>query len=270
MESLLKTLLRTAALNFPLTRGKMLRREFLRLTPSCLGVFPSFAAAQAAAPPAEFPGYDNHVVPEVYRKLTDQFNSADYPVIFWLARLLPQTRVVFELGGSVGRAFYPYSRYLDFPPGLRWIVCDLPSMVRLGIEIAHERNAHQLAFTTERETDQNPDIYVTFGTLQYIEEPFAAIIARLRARPPHILVNRVPMTEGPGFITLQNNGAWFSPYKLDNRSAFITSIVELGYELVDAWEMDSPNAFLMQKPGEPKHPYRGMYFRLKGTPATAA
>jgi putative methyltransferase (TIGR04325 family) len=265
MESLFKTLLRTAALNFPLTRDKMLRREFLRVTPSCLGVFPTFAAAQAAAPPAEFPGYDNHAVTETYRERMDQFTPVDYPVIFWLARLLPETRVVFELGGSVGRAFYPYRRYLDFPPDLRWIVCDLPSMVRMGIEIARERNAHQLSFTTERETDQNPDIYATFGTLQYIEEPFAEIIARLRARPRHLLVNRVPMTEGSGFITLQNNGSWFSPYKLDNRPAFIASIVELGYELVDAWEMDSPNAFLMQKPGEPKYPYCGMYFRLKSS-----
>jgi len=99
---------------------------------------------------------------------------------------------------------------------------------------------------------------------------FAAIIAKLRARPPHILVNRVPMTEGPAFITLQNNSSWFSPYKVDNRPAFIASIVELGYDLVDEWKMDSPNIFLTEKPDEPKPRYCGMYFRLKSHPVSAA
>jgi putative methyltransferase (TIGR04325 family) len=265
MDPILKPLLKTAALNLPFARDKVLWRDFLRTTPSCLGVFPSFAAAKAAAPAAELPGYDDLSIAEVYQKRMDQFKAADYPVLFWMDKLLPQTRVIFELGGSVGRAFYPYSRYLDFAPGLRWIVCDLSSMVKLGIEIARERNVSQLTFTTERETEQNPDIYATFGTLQYIEEPFATIIAALRARPPHILVNRVPMTEGPGFITLQNNGSWFSPYKIDNRSVFIASIVELGYELGDEWEMDRPNIFLSQKRDEPKPAYCGMYFRLKSS-----
>jgi putative methyltransferase (TIGR04325 family) len=270
MESLFKSLAKTAALNVSLTRKKILQREFLRITPSCLGVYPSFAAAQAAAPAAELPGYDHVAIAEIYRKRMDRFTPVDYPVLFWLDRLLPQTHVIFELGGSVGRAFYPYSRYLDFPSDLRWIVCDLPAMVRMGAEIARERNAHQLAFTTERETGENPDIYATFGTLQYIEEPFAAIIARLRARPPYILINRVPMTEGAAFITLQNNGSWFAPYKVDNRPAFIASMIELGYELVDEWKMDSPNVFLPEDSGEPKPPYCGMYLRRKNAPAPTA
>jgi putative methyltransferase (TIGR04325 family) len=270
MESLLKSIAKTAALGVPLTREKMLQREFIRITPSCLGVFSSFAAAQAAAPAAELPGYDHVAIAEVYRKRMDRFTPVDYPILFWLDRLLPQTRVIFELGGSVGRAFYPYSRYLNFSPDLRWIVCDLPAMVRVGAEIARERNARQLSFTTERETGENPDIYATFGTLQYIEEPFAEIIAKLRARPPHLLINRVPMTEGAAFITLQNNGSWFSPYKVDNRPAFIASLVDLGYELVDEWKMDSPNVFLPQDSGEPKPPYCGMYVRLKGASTSPA
>jgi putative methyltransferase (TIGR04325 family) len=270
MDSLFKALARTAAWNLPFTRMKMLQREFLRTTPSCLGVYPSFAAAEAAAPPAEQASYDHTAIAENYKKGLNQFRCADYPIIFWLARLLPEARVVFELGGSIGTGFYSCDRYLRFSPDLRWIVCDLPSTIRVGAEIARERNAHQLTFTTERETDRNPDIYATFGTLQYIEEPFVAIIAQLRIRPPHILVNRVPMTEGDAFITLQNNASWFSPYKVDNRTAFNASIVALGYELVDEWRMDSHNVFLTENPDEPKLPYCGMYFRLKSQPASAA
>lgn len=269
MESLFKSLAKTAALNVSFTRTKMLQREFLRSTPSCRGIYESFAAAAAAAPPADLAGYDHVAIAGAYREKLDDFKYADYPVLFWLARLLPGTRVVFELGGSIGRGFYAYHRYLHFAPDLRWIVCDLPAMVQVGAEIARERQASQLSFTTEREVDQDPDIYATFGTLQYIEEPFSTIITRLRRRPPHLLVNRVPLTDGKAFITLQNNKSWFSPYKVDNRLAFIASLVDIGYELVDEWQMERPNAFFMEEQDIPDPHYCGMYLRLKNSSSPA-
>jgi putative methyltransferase (TIGR04325 family) len=192
----------------------------------------------------------------------DELNPSDYPILFWLSRLLPTTRLVFELGGSVGVGYYAYRRYLPFPPDLQWVICELPEAVRVGDEIARERKDPRLFFTEQREVAGDPDIYATFGALQYIEEPFSQIIAAMRKRPAHLLINRVPMTEGEPFITLQNNGCWFSPYKVDQKSAFVKSVEALGYELVEKWEMTRPNSFLLKlDDGVPT--YHGMYFRLE-------
>ncbi len=133
-------------------------------------------------------------------------------------------------------------------------------MVRVGIDVAAERHTDQLAFTTDRQPEIDPDLYATFGALQYIEEPFAEILSRLRVLPPYVLINRVPLTEGEPFITLQNNGTWFSPYKVDNRRKFTESLCALGYDVVDEWDMERPNAFFMEQEG-PTPTYCGLYLR---------
>jgi putative methyltransferase (TIGR04325 family) len=262
VSSLLKALGKSLVSNLPYVREKYLQREFLRTAPSFRGLYRSFAEAQADSPPGKLAGYNHPAVAEFYRKWVDQLNPGDYPVLFWLARLLPDTKFVFELGGSIGKGYYGYRRYLSFPPQLRWVICETPEMARLGTEIAMERKEGQLTFTDQREPVGEPDLYATFGTLQYLEEPFVEIIGRLRAKPPHLLINRVPLGEGPAFITLQNNGSWFSPYKVENKSDFIRNLRALGYELVDQWEMERPHRFLMNL-DQPVPNYHGIYFRLK-------
>jgi len=264
MGATIKSIGKSLALSIPFTREKYLQREFLRSAPSCKGIYGSFAEAMADLPGGKLSGYNHRAVPEFYktRARIDELNPGDYPILFWLSRLLPDALLVFELGGSIGLGYYSYRKYLLFPPQLRWIICEVPEAVRAGEEIARERNETQLAFTDQRQADGDPDIYATFGALHYIEEPFAEIIASLRARPRHILVNRVPLSEKTAFITLQNNGSWFSPYKVDNLSDFIGSIKSLGYELVDQWDMDRGVSFLFG-PGNTVPRYYGMYFRLK-------
>jgi putative methyltransferase (TIGR04325 family) len=133
--------------------------------------------------------------------------------------------------------------------------------VEAGHRLAVEKGERQLRFTTDRGEADDCDIYVTAGALQYIEEPFADIIARLPRRPRHILLNRVPLWDGERFITLQNNGAWTVPYKIENREQFAQSLIGLGYDLIDHWRtgrtlqvLTSPEHFVEN--------YHGMYFRL--------
>jgi putative methyltransferase (TIGR04325 family) len=262
MSSLLKDVGKSLVLNIPFAREWYFRREFLKRAPCCKGDYPSFAAALSAAPIEKLSGYNHRSIAEFYKKSLGDFNPGDYPVLFWLSRILPAARLVFELGGSIGSGYYAYRRFQPFPPELRWVICELPETVRVGEEIARERNETQLAFTDQRETAGHPDIYATFGALQYIEEPFARIIGKLDARPPHLLVNRVPFCEGPSFITLQNNGSWFSPYKVQNKSDFIQGITSLGYELVDQWKVNRLDSFLLPL-DRPMPGYHGLYFRLK-------
>jgi putative methyltransferase (TIGR04325 family) len=260
--SAIKSLTKSLVLSIPYTREKYLRKEFAKRSPCCKGVYKTFADAVLDSPSDKLAGYDHRVISEFYRERIDELNPADYPVLYWLSQLLPGAKSVFELGGSVGVGYYAYRRYLPFPPQLRWIICEVPETARMGAEIARERNESRLAFTDQRDLAEGADLYATFGALQYIEDPFATILNSLRDKPPHLLINRVPLSEGNHFITLQNNGCWFSPYKVDNRAEFVRSVEALGYELVDKWEMTRPNNFLL-RPGEAVPSYHGIYFRHK-------
>jgi putative methyltransferase (TIGR04325 family) len=262
MGSTIKSITKSLVLSIPYAREKYFQKQFAKSSPSCRGIYKSFAQAALDAPSDKLSGYDHRVISEFYKGRIDDLNPGDYPVLFWLSRLLPDAQLVFELGGSVGVGYYAYRRFLPFPPKLRWVICELPQAVRVGAEIARDRNESQLIFTEERQFFEEPDIYATFGALQYIEEPFAEIIQNLRTRPPHLLINRVPLSSGEAFITLQNNGCWFSPYKVENKSHFVESIESLDYELVDKWEMNRPNIFLLHR-GDALPTYHGMYFRLR-------
>jgi len=262
MSAPIKAITKSLVLSIPYTREKYLQREFLRSAPCCRGIFKTFTEAMSSLPEGKVKGYNHRGIPEHFISSIDELNPCDYPVLFWLERLLPKIGFVFELGGSMGKGYYSYRRYLTFPKGLRWVICELPETVSVGRDVARERNDPCLEFTTERQTEGDPDLYVTFGALQYIEEPFAEIIAKLRVKPAHILVNRVPMTNGTPFITLQNNGGWFVPYKVDKVSQFVENVEALGYELMDKFEMTRPVSFLMG-PEYQASGYYGMYFRLK-------
>jgi putative methyltransferase (TIGR04325 family) len=269
MSSAIKSITKSLVLSIPYAREKYFEREFSKRSPSCKGVYDTFAAAALDSPSNKLAGYDHRVISEFYKGRLDELNKSDYPVLYWLGRLLPETKYVFELGGSVGMGYYAYRRYIPFPDDVRWTICELPEAVQVGTEIALDRNDTSLSFTTERQTAEDPDLYATFGALQYIEEPFAQIISELRKKPPHILINRVPLIDGKRFITLQNNGLWFSPYKVDNRAEFIQGLEDLGYELVDKWEMNRPNSFLLAL-GDSVPTYNGMYFRLNKTPSSVS
>jgi putative methyltransferase (TIGR04325 family) len=82
----------------------------------------------------------------------------------------------------------------------------------------------------------------------------------LHQPPRHVLINRLPLDDGPAFVTLQNAGSAFCPMYVFNYDEFIDSLVAAGYELVDTWD-DLVDGCII-----PFHnkavPYRGFYLRL--------
>jgi len=261
MKRLAKILAKELALRTPFLQDKYLEWEFRRRKQSFRGIYPSFEAATRAAPTGKLVGYDHDEALDLDEEYLENLNPADYPVLFWMAPLLPGAQTVFELGGNIGVAFYVYRDYLAYPDRLRWMVCEVSATVEAGRKLAQKKGEQQLSFTTQREAAEEADIYFTSGALQYIEEPFAEILGRLTIRPRHVLINRVPLCAGPSFITLQNNGAWVVPYKVVNETAFIESLTALGYELADHWRIHRSLEVLTS----PKHRvdnYQGMYFRL--------
>lgn len=197
--------------------------------------------AQAAAPRSARLGYDHADLAQAYR---DQHHTAigfyDYPMLFWLQRLLRPDLRVFDFGGNIGTHFYAYERYLGYPPGLRWTVCELPALVAAGEALARQESRTEIAFTTRFEDAEGADVLLASGSVQYVGD-FPARLAALRDPPRHVLLGRMPMCEGPSFVTLQNGGMVFYPVHVVQRSALERALRDAGYRIVDTWK----------DPGEP-------------------
>jgi len=68
--------------------------------------------------------------------------------------------------------------------------------------------------------------------------------------------------DGPSFVTLQNIGTVYCPYRVFSRREFVSSLEALDYELVDSWQ--KPRAFRV--PGHPDKSFgafSGFYFRQR-------
>jgi putative methyltransferase (TIGR04325 family) len=223
------------------------------------GVFSSFEAAAREIPVGRSLGYDDPV--SATRMLTEWLavHPSDYPVMFWLSRLLPNSDMVFDWGGSVGLKYFAFRPYLDYAADLIWLVSEVPAVVELGRKIARDESAPALRFTTDFAELESADILLASGVLQFIDDPFAGIRAQA-CLPRHLIINKTPVYERPAAVTLHNMGTAFCPYHLFNRFELMGAVEALGYRLVDEWR--SPGVGC-QIPLHPEHSigeYSGFYF----------
>jgi len=229
----------------------------------CRGVFDSFEAARAAIPRDRLVGYDNEASSKLYFDSHSSVKPTDYAAFYWLAPLLAKHSTLFDFGGHVGRLYYPFRKYLVFPTDFRWIVCDVPEVVRAGRTLAKERGASALEFTTEFRDAEQSEVLFSSGTLQYLEHDFASMLSRLNRRPAHLLINRVPLSNLPTWFTVQDYGPALSPYRIENRAAFIASLERLGYSLVDSWQCYESVCRVLLRPKYRVRSYTGMYLKLR-------
>jgi putative methyltransferase (TIGR04325 family) len=237
------------------------RRRFRHWPNACLGVFADFDEARRAAPGRT--GYDHPEMAGMYDDRIGHVRPEDYPAIYWLQRVLPRASSVFDLGGHVGIAYYSYARYLDHPPELRWVVCDVPAVIERGAALARERGAAQLRFTGRFEDAAGCDVLLAEGSLQYLEPDLATLLAGLAARPRHIIVTKTPMLAGRQFVTLQNTHHSYNPYRVFDRQRFVDSLLGIGYELVDSWEDPGLSCRVPYRPGHSVGRYTGLYLRSR-------
>ncbi len=226
------------------------------------GVFPDYKSAVAALPPNQPKGFDSEVAPDYWLNNFSHFRNEDYPVLLWLEKILRPADTLFDLGGGFGQTFYAYQKYLKFPSGLRWCVCDVAAFTRYGERTAQERGCSEsLAFTNEWNDADGSTIYLTNGTLQYLEPNLPEILSHLKKKPLHVLVNRVPAHYGEAFYTIQSGHVAYCPYKVMNAGKLVRSMGDLGYKLIDEWYY--PRS--LRVPMHPRHSipsYLGFYFAL--------
>jgi putative methyltransferase (TIGR04325 family) len=236
-------------------------RSFARRPPNRFrGVYASFAEAQAAIPPGAVVGYDHAEMAGMYRNRMEKANQSDYGVLFWLRGILAPGSFVFDYGGHVGVSYHGWRRYLGFPPGTRWLVYDVPAIVKVGMELASERPSPGLSFTSTVEDGRGCDVFLSAGALQYVEEPLPSILARLGGLPRHLILNKMPLYDGETFVTVQSTGRAFHPYRIYNRDELVGSVTALGYRMVDDWVNREQHCSVPFTRGKDIDAYSGCYF----------
>jgi putative methyltransferase (TIGR04325 family) len=232
----------------------------------CLGfrrTFPSFAAAQACSWRYIQAGHEHPDEVRFHTSIADTVRESDYPVLFHLAPLVPQLRHVFDLGGNVGNLFYSYQHKLNFPPGLLWTVYDLPVKRPLGEKLAAQRAETRIRFCNTLAEATGCDVFIASGSLHYFEEPLHQILASLLVSPKYVFVNRTPFSNGRDLITVQDGRSYLVPCKLHSRTALISGMHQLGYELEAEWPVHERRLPVPTHPDICPRTYFGFYFRGK-------
>lgn len=186
----------------------------------------------------------------------------DYPLLFWLSRLIKPSDQILELGGSIGQGFYSFENYFPYPDGIGWTIAELQAAVEAGQKMARQRHEDRLEFIVSEKLHEakRADIFVTAGTLQYMNSSISQLLEQLAEPPKHVLIHNLPAHPSKDFWTLQYLGVCEVPYHVHSLADLIPSIEKAGYSLVDQWK----NKRLLEIPYHPNNKveaYFGFYFR---------
>lgn len=245
-------------------------REFLANEGSNLfrGVFDSAEAAMASLPQGYVAGYDNEESAELYEHRTLRAYPADYPVMFWLQRLLDSgVDRILDVGGHIGVSYFAYQAQMRLPAGLRWTVLDLPAVVARGRLFASKHDSlGQLDFCETYAKAGAPQLVLASGSAQYLPQPLVESLVGMTPPPVHVLINLVPIHMSKHFFTLQSIGTAFCAYQVFQMEAFVEHFAAHGYRLVDWWENPEKSCIVPFHPGHSLDRYYGFLFKRESIP----
>ncbi len=228
------------------------------------GAYPTREAALAAIPQDVLAGYDHREVAPVSFERMCELVLWDYPILFWLARLLPDAPHVVDAGGHMGTKYRAFSKVLALDPPVSWTIYDLPEIVRAGRARAEAEGLRALAFVEDPSEVAAVDVFLASGLFQYLDVPIATMLGRLPRLPPHLLVNKVANWDGKTTFTLENFGVALVPYQIRNTKEFLGEASQLGYEVVDEWQIAPLSHQLDTHPKLGHWSSSGFYMRLRG------
>ena len=229
------------------------------------GLYQSFPQARAALSRKTRIGFDHADLARSYAAQPClSLDSSEYPLLYHLDRILKNNDncTVLDFGGNVGVHYLRFSERLDLR-NTRWIVCDVPAITKAGRALCD--GISNVAFVNDiDEADiRSIDIFFASDSLQYVES-CDLLLPRLiecGLRPRHILIDQLPLYDGPRFVTLQNGGPVAYPQYVFNRQAYLNGIANLGYELVDSWDCQNFSCNVPFHPEKSVRAYSGLYFR---------
>jgi len=121
----LKRLAKSAA-----RRLRLVKSTYVRFR----GAYPTYQEAIASVRKGALAGYDNDEVVDVGFGVMCQLEIWDYPVLYWLRRLNPETRCIVDAGGHMGTKYRAFRKHLesDDAPGIGWSTTCRASFARAG------------------------------------------------------------------------------------------------------------------------------------------
>jgi putative methyltransferase (TIGR04325 family) len=226
------------------------------------GAYATHAQALSSPAAGRLAGYDHDEVAEVSFEKMCQVMVWDYPVLFWLERLLPQIGHLIDAGGHMGTKFRAFRPLLPLDGNVNWIVYDLPAIVRAGRIRAANDGLSGLTFTDDLASVERADLFLASGLLQYLDVPLSELLRRLPALPRHLLINKLAVRDGETVVTLERIGKAMVPYQIRNRQNFMAELAGLGYRTVDSWTIPSLSHVIDTHPELGASQSVGLYLRL--------
>ena len=221
------------------------------------GVFPTFDDAIREAPRHRSIGYDNPGAATLYAAHVENVRFQHYPLLFWLGRIWPGVGRVLDFGGHRGSLYYAARQLLG--PGPEWVVYDVPAVVEEAKRSARWPES-ELRFTSDLTDVGAVDTVIAAGSLQYVQESAAGLLARVGGRPRHVLLNAVPFHPRRRFVTLNNIGPAFCPYLVRKSGELFDELRELGFQETATWSHDGKSCEVPFHVPAGEVVYRGGYF----------
>jgi putative methyltransferase (TIGR04325 family) len=225
----------------PLTRGiadRQAREAFIanRDQNMFLGVYGTWAEAEAAAKAYGTAGYNNLASADMYRHRV-RMDAHDYPALYWLMRSLDEGMTsVFDVGGSIGIKYLAFREPLSRWPALRWRVQDVRAVAEHGRELARERgDSPGLEFTHEFKEGDGIDVLFASGVVQYLPETLGGLLAGFTQLPRRIVINTAAIHPQHEFFTVNSIGTAFCPYRIQTQGGLMRGLTALGYKLRETW-----------------------------------
>lgn len=172
--------------------------------------------------------------------LDDWFHNHDYPLLFWLNKIASSGDKLLELGGSLGHFYYSSQRFIHYPKDMDWTIAELPEAVQLGRKLADKRQEIRLKFAESKQlkTLSPASIFMTAGTIQYMQAHLVELLKSLQSLPDNVLIHNLPCHENRDYWTLQNLKGLELPYRIYSRQDLVCHMEDLGYSLVAEWCQD--------------------------------
>jgi putative methyltransferase (TIGR04325 family) len=223
------------------------------------GIYDTYDEAWADIPKSRLRGWDHPEAASIWIDHVDPVRPSTYPVYFWISRVLRESSTLIDYGGSIGLTYYGYCHRAPLPCGARWIVVELPELVVQGRRTATLQNAQNLLFETELASIPQAEILLSAGALQFMSESVPGLLERLVVRPRHIILNKLPLTEGTAYWTLHNFGPAVTPYHVYNEREFINYFERHGYTIRDRWVNNDMSCDIPFHPERAVPEFAGLY-----------
>lgn len=227
------------------------------------GVYDSYENAERAAAGLKKVGWNDEGVAKVLvhddmQGAPQLFQTSQFAVLLWLAKLLKAGDAILDVGGAGGIFYEICLRYDLLRDSQRWHVVDVPEMVKRGIA-RHERlKSSTISFGTDLAQAPASNVMLMLGAMQYMPDPLGekgpGILESLNSLPAHIIINKVPLSDHGEVWTIQNFITSASPYRIFSRRKFMAYFEAHGYQLRDRWQVPELSLEI------PFHPERNVPF----------